>query len=319
MWNQVIIYPFTNALLKLYVMMGHNFVLAIILLTVAIRLLLIPLTAKQQKSQLKMQEMQPEIKRVQEKYKGEPERLQKELKKIGYNPASMLAGCLPMLVQFPILIGMYRSILHAIPSMPLQMMDLYQAVYRSAFPNFNAMIPVKRQMLWMDLTQPDRLYLPVLPDIGIPILPVFVYLTTVMQQKMMTPPVADPKDQSAQMQRSMMTMMPLMFAFFALQFASGLSIYFITANIAMIAQFFLINRERLEWTLLKMPAGLGIPFPTLKATPAATVGRASSSAAAEQDKKSSDDGEKMSRSKRKRLDRIRARKARGGAKRRGGR
>mgnify|MGYP001422806123 CR=1 FL=1 len=122
MWNQLVIFPFTNSLLMLYKLMG-SFTLSLILLTVAIRLLLIPLTAKQQKSQMKMQAMQPEIKRIQAKYKGEPERMQKELQKIGYSPASMLAGCLPMFIQFPILIGMYRSILRAIPAAPLQMID----------------------------------------------------------------------------------------------------------------------------------------------------------------------------------------------------
>ena len=319
MWNQLIIYPFTNALLLLYVWMGHNFALAIILLTIFIRLLLIPLTAKQQKSQAQMQQMQPEIKRVQEKFKGEPERLQKELKKIGYSPASMLGGCLPMLVQFPILIGMYRSILHAIPSTPLQMMDLYQAVYRSVFPNFSELIPVKRHFLWMDLTQPDRFYLPFVPEFGIPFLPLLVYVTTVLQQKMMTPPTADPSDQSAQMQRSMMTMMPLMFAFFALQFASGLSIYFIIANIAMIAQFYLLNRERIEWTSLKLAGVLEIPFPTLVSAPAGNMALTKPSGAGNKDSAPVPDNGEMSKSKRKRLDRIRARKAKGGSKRRRGR
>ncbi len=310
MWNQLIIFPFTNTLLLLYGWLGNSFVLSLILLTLLIRLLLIPLTAKQQKSQAKMQAMQPEIKRVQAKYKGEPERLQKELKKIGYNPASMLGGCLPMLIQFPILIGMYRSILRAIPAAPLQMVDLYQAAYPSWFPDFHKMMPVNRRFLWMDLSQPDRLYLPFYPDVGIPFLPVLVYLTTVLQQKMMTPPTADPSDQSAQMQRSMMTMMPLMFAFFALQFSSGLSIYFVTANIATIAQYMYLNRERLEWANMKMPGGLQLRIPSVAAAPApskmspkpSTMGTpANPTPAAEQI---------ISRRKEKRL---RARKARGGS------
>ena len=73
MWNQLVIYPFTNSLLLLYKVMGDSFTLSLIILTLAIRLLLMPLTAKQQKSQMKMQAMQPDIKRIQEKYKGEPE------------------------------------------------------------------------------------------------------------------------------------------------------------------------------------------------------------------------------------------------------
>ncbi len=313
MWNQLIIFPFTNTLLLLYGWLGNNFVLSLILLTLLIRLLLIPLTAKQQKSQAKMQAMQPEIKRVQEKYKGEPERMQKELKKIGYNPTSMLGGCLPMLIQFPILIGMYRSILRAIPAAPLQMVDLYQAAYPSWFPDFHKMIPVNRRFLWMDLSQPDRLYLPFYPNVGIPILPVLVYLTTVLQQKMMTPPTADPTDQSAQMQRSMMTMMPLMFAFFALQFSSGLSIYFITANIATIAQYMFLNRERLEWDNVKMPGGLRLRLPTIAAAPVTSKVSPKLSTAGTPANPTPAAEKKISRRKAKRL---RARKAKGGSRKR---
>jgi YidC/Oxa1 family membrane protein insertase len=313
MWNQLIIFPFTNTLLLLYGWLGNSFVLSLILLTLLIRLLLIPLTAKQQKSQAKMQAMQPEIKRVQEKYKGEPERMQKELKKIGYNPASMLGGCLPMLIQFPILIGMYRSILRAIPAAPLQMVDLYQAAYPSWFPDFHKMIPVNRRFLWMDLSQPDRLYLPFYPAVGIPILPVLVYLTTVLQQKMMTPPTADPTDQSAQMQRSMMTMMPLMFAFFALQFSSGLSIYFITANIATIAQYMFLNRERLEWNNVKMPGGLRLRLPTIAAAPVTSKVSPKLSMAGTPANPTPTAEKKISRRKAKRL---RARKAKGGSRKR---
>jgi YidC/Oxa1 family membrane protein insertase len=239
--------------------------------------------------------------------------MQKELQKIGYNPASMLGGCLPMLIQFPILIGMYRSILRAIPAAPLQMVDLYQAAYPSWFPDFHKMIPVNRRFLWMDLSQPDRLYLPFYPDVGIPILPVLVYLTTVLQQKMMTPPTADPNDQSAQMQRSMMTMMPLMFAFFALQFSSGLSIYFITANIATIAQYMFLNRERLEWNNVKMPGGLRLLLPTIAAAPVTSKVSPKLSMAGTPANPTPTAEKKISRRKAKRL---RARKAKGGARKR---
>ena len=313
MWNQLVIFPITNSLLMIYKLTGNSFTLSLILTTIAIRALLIPLTARQQKSQMKMQAMQPEIKRIQEKYKGEPERMQKELQKIGYSPASMLGGCLPMFIQFPILIGMYRSILRAIPASPIQMIDLYQAAYRSWFPAFHEMIPVERNFLWMDLSQPDRFYIPMIPmlsGIGVPVLPLFVYITTVLQQKMMAPPAVDPSDQSAQMQRSMMTMMPLMFAFFALQFSSGLSIYFITSNIVTVVQYMLINREKLEWVPVKVAGVLEIPIPSITAPAPAPIklskkseqgGTSANPTAAAQ--------EKMSSRKAKRL---KARKASGG-------
>ncbi|MBO36592.1 MAG: hypothetical protein CL612_02025 [Anaerolineaceae bacterium] len=312
MWNQLVIYPFTNSLLLLYKVMGDSFTLSLIILTLAIRLLLMPLTAKQQKSQMKMQAMQPDIKRIQEKYKGEPERMQKELQKIGYSPASMLAGCLPMFIQFPILIGMYRSIMHAIPAAPLQMIDLYKAAYQSWFPEFHKMIPVERTFLWMDLSQPDRFYLEILSGIGVPVLPLFVYITTVLQQKMMTPPTADPNDQSAQMQRSMMTMMPLMFAFFALQFSSGLSIYFITSNIATVVQYMVINRERLEWSPVNIAGVVELPIPKISPPPTTQISQQSEQGGTSANPTTVAQ-EKMSSRKAKRL---KARKARGGKRRR---
>lgn len=258
MFNTLIIEPFTNLMLLTYQLVGDNFVLSIVLLTVLIRAALIPLTARQQANQKKMQEMQPQLKEVQDKYRDDPQRMQEELQKIGYNPISMVGGgCLPLFIQMPIWIGLYRSILYAIPNGPVAMMDLYNAHYTALFPNFNDVIPVASQFLWFDLSAPDRLFItaiPALAAIGIPILPILVGLTTWLQQKVMTPPPSgDANDQSAQMARSMMVTMPLMLAFFAYQFASGLSIYFIVSNFMGILQFTYMNRERLEWKPTGVP------------------------------------------------------------------
>jgi len=89
----------------------ESYGLAIIIFTIIIKLILLPLTIKQQKSSIKMQEMQPKIKEIQEKYKGDKERLNQETMKLykdgGYNP---LGGCLPLLVQLPILFALYSVI-----------------------------------------------------------------------------------------------------------------------------------------------------------------------------------------------------------------
>ena len=106
-----IINPMTNALLLLYDLLSNNFVLAIAIFTVLIRLVTLPLNLRQQKSSIKMQEMQPQIQAIQKKYKDNPAKMQEEFKRIGYNPAESLAGCLPLLLQFPILIGLYRAII----------------------------------------------------------------------------------------------------------------------------------------------------------------------------------------------------------------
>jgi YidC/Oxa1 family membrane protein insertase len=260
---------FTNILLFLYSNLGHSFVLAIFLVTVAVRLATLPLTNEQTKQQKKMQLIQPQIKEIQEKYKNDPQKMQQEFTKIGYNPFSMLSGCLPLLLQFPILIAMYQSIERALPTTPLRMVNLYQSAYPGWFPNLSSLIPVKNHFLWMTLSQPERLFLDWLP-IGIPVLTIIVVVTTMLQQQMMTPATTsnDPNDQAASMQRSMMFTMPLMLGWFSLNYNAGLSIYFIVSNIATVLQYAFINRENFHWQQLRL-GGFNMPFPSFAATPVA--------------------------------------------------
>jgi len=109
MWDTIVINPMVNALLLFYDLLFNNFVLAIAVLTIVIRLITLPLNLRQQKTSLKMQSMQPEIQSIQKKYKDNPAKMQEEFKKIGYNPTESLTGCLPLLLQFPILIGLYPT------------------------------------------------------------------------------------------------------------------------------------------------------------------------------------------------------------------
>ena len=227
MWNTIIIEPFTNLMLLAYYWLGGNFLVSIIALTVIVRAALIPLTHIQTQNTKKMQEIQPQLKEIQEKYRDSPEKMQQEMTRIGYNPLSMLGGCLLTFIQFPIWIGLYQSILRAVPSVPLEMLNLYNAHYSFLFPNFDQVIPIASRFLWMDLGQPERIFVEWLP-IPLAVLPFLVLATTWLQQQMMTPP-PDPNanDTQAQMMRSMSITMPLMLFVFAFQFAAGLSVYFI--------------------------------------------------------------------------------------------
>ena len=105
MWNTLIIDPLVNLLIWFYGLFGDNYIIALLVLTVLIRLLVFPLTWRQQKSMSAMQEINPQLKEIQEKYKNDPETQQKKTMELyreaGVNP---LGGCLPTLIQFPILI-----------------------------------------------------------------------------------------------------------------------------------------------------------------------------------------------------------------------
>jgi len=268
MWDQFVINPMINALLLLYDFLGNNFVLAIAVFTVLIRLLTLPLNLKQQRSSLRMQEMQPQIQAIQKKYKDNPQKMQEEFRKIGYNPAESLAGCLPMLIQMPILIGLYRGIIFLLGSTPQSLFQLTQRVYDGI--NLTELLPIKSSFLWLDLGKPDPLY----------ILPILVFVTMFAQQKLLSPAAkkknnGKQKDDNpaAAMTQSMMYTMPIMFAFFSLQFQAGLSVYFVLSNIIGIGQgFYVRSLMAPPGTELKpLPTGTDEPKPA-KAKPKEKTG-----------------------------------------------
>jgi YidC/Oxa1 family membrane protein insertase len=230
MFDTFIVNPMINALLVLYDLLFNNYVLAIAVFTILIRLITLPLNLRQQRSMQKTQEMQPQIQAIQKKYKDNPQRMQEEFQKIGYNPMDSLTGCLPLLIQMPILFGLYRAIMVTLGSTPQAMFELTQRTYD--FVNLTPLLPVSNFFLWLNLGQPDPWY----------ILPILVFGTMWLQQKLLTPQTQPKKDGKEQndpaqaMSRSMQTTMPLMFGFFSLSFPSGLSIYFILSNVIGIAQ-----------------------------------------------------------------------------------
>ena len=178
--------------------------LAIILLTIIVKVALYPLTVKQIKSMKAMQEIQPELQKLQEKHKNNPQMLQMKMMELyrdkGVNP---MAGCLPLVIQMPILMGMYYA--------------LYNFDYGGAAPSF----------LWLpSLSETDPNY----------ILPVLAAATTLIQQKMTTM-------QQTQQTKMLMIVMPLFIGWLSLTFPSGLVLYWVTMNFVQIFQQWWIYRE----------------------------------------------------------------------------
>ena len=253
MWD-LFVNLFTNSLLLIYALVG-NFGVSIILFTIIIRIATHPIMAKQIKSGAAMQELMAseEWKKIQEKYNIDKEKLAQEQMRIykerGINP---FGSCLPTLIQFPILIGFYQSIVRAISATPMQMIDLVRGIYpwlENITPNasLSALIPINSQFLWMDLGQPERVIIPGLA-FGIPVLAIIVGLTTFVQTKLTMTPSASPTDQTAMMNQQMSIMMPLMLFYFSLNFASGLAVYFIASNLVGILQYAALGK--VKWSNL---------------------------------------------------------------------
>jgi len=243
MWDTLIVQPFTNVLLMI-TMLVKNFGVAIILFTILIKLITFPLTAKGIKSSQAMQDLQksPRYIKMQEKYKDNKEKLAEEQMKMyrefGVSPFS---SCLPQLFQFPIIIGLYQSIMRAMASTPLELMKLERIVY--PFLDANKILPLQNRFLWMDLGQPERL---MIAGIGIPVLTILVVLSTIVQTRVMTPPTEAGNDQAAAMTNSMNMTMPIMMGVISYQFSAGLALYFLVSNMATVAQYAAMGKT--DWS-----------------------------------------------------------------------
>jgi YidC/Oxa1 family membrane protein insertase len=249
MWDQFI-FIFVNVLLWIYDVIGHNFGVAIILFTILIRLVTWPLNSSQMKGAQAMQEMQndKEWQDIQKKYAKDKEKLSQEQMRIykerGINP---FASCLPTLIQFPVIIGLYQSITRALATTPLSLLQLGRGLY--PFLDVHSIIPLNSKFLWMDLGTPESV---MMFGFAVPTLAVIVALTTYVQSKLTMPTSTNPNDQTAAMSSSMALTMPLMLGWFALTFPSGLAVYFITSNLLGIIQYAMMGKA--NWRNL-LPGG----------------------------------------------------------------
>lgn len=191
-------------LMKLFYSIIPNYGVVIILLTIIVRIPFIPIINKGQRSMKKLQDIQPRMAEIREKYKSDPQRMQKELmelyKKHKVNP---MGGCLPLLLQIPVFFALYKVLMIAI--------ELRESPF----------------IFWIkDLSVKDPYY----------ILPIIMGATMVIQQKM-TPSTMDPT------QQKIMMIMPVVFTFMFLTFPSGLVLYWLVNNILGIAQQWYMNKK----------------------------------------------------------------------------
>jgi len=210
-WNEYIVYPLSWLIKEGALLLGGSFGLSIIVVTILIRLAILPLMIKQTRSSKAMQALQPEMAELKKKYSSKDQKTQQKLQqetmalfsKHGVNP---MAGCFPLIVQMPILIGFYHAI---------------SRTREIANDNF----------LWFDLGDKDPYY----------ILPIVAGITTFIQQKIMMAG----QDQNPQM-AMMLWMMPIMIVVFAFSFPAALSLYWVVGNIFMIVQTYFIKGPDLK-------------------------------------------------------------------------
>ncbi|WP_227937871.1 membrane protein insertase YidC [Alkalihalobacillus deserti] len=215
-WNHFFVYPLSWLIIYVAELFNGSYGLSIVLVTIFIRLCLLPLTLKQQKSTRAMQALRPEMEQLQKKYKEESKKdpkkqqeMQKELfalyKDNGVNP---MAGCLPMFVQLPVLMAFYFAIMRT---------------EQIALHNF----------LWFDLGNPDPIYL----------LPLTAGITTFIQVKMTSAQLND-------QMKMIIYIMPVMIIVAGITLPAALSLYWVVGNVFMIIQtYFIVTKSEQQQTI----------------------------------------------------------------------
>ena len=191
-----------------------NYGIAIIIVTVLMRIIIFPLTLKQEKSMKKMRELQPELEKIKEKYKDSPQEYQQKTAELyresGVNP---LGGCLPLLIQMPVFVALYWAF------------------------SGNA-IPADAKFLWFTLKQPDRLFM--IGNFAFNLLPILNVGVTYIQQKIMTNTTSG--QESNQQMKTMLYMMPLMMLFIFYKMPSGVTLYYLVSGaLSLVQQYFILK------------------------------------------------------------------------------
>jgi YidC/Oxa1 family membrane protein insertase len=197
-------------------------------------------------------------------------------KEMGINP---FGSCLPTLIQFPIIIGLYQAIITAMATTPLQLVNFLESIYKfpvgsflyNIFPSPSEILPLQSNFLWMNLGQPERFTIPGVP-FEIPLLAILVVITSYFQTKLMTPMSTNSNDQSAAMTRMMGLYMPLFIGWLAYSFPAGLAVYFVASNLVGIIQYALMGRLDFRNLLPKrdqpeLDPKAGKPIPKKKPAP----------------------------------------------------
>ncbi len=245
-WNLLL--DLLGGVLNFFYQIIPNLGIAIILLTLAISLVLFPLTLKQTRSMKAMQEIQPDVKRLQKELKGDKEELNKQLMALyqerGVNPA---AGCLPLIVQMPIWFGLF-SVLRSI-----QVQDGSTEAYSKYIGDGTEAI--NHTFLGMDLTlSPSSIVPDAIRSVGdltplnaVPyVLLIIIIVAAGFYQQVQTTRTSKKPDgeqsQTAQSMQNAMKIMPIFFGFISWTLTAGLGIYFATSNLFRIGQQALILR-----------------------------------------------------------------------------
>lgn len=251
MWQTLVVWPLAKALIWIdswleSMNVPYHWGFAIILFTLIVKALTFPLTLSQIRGMQAQKELQPKIQELQKKYGKDREKLSQEQMKLyqeaGVNP---LSGCLPLIVQMPILFGLYAALVVIGPSLENA---AFFWIPDLGFPQFT------QGMAWITEAYKAGDYGTLVAYL---VLPILLMISQFIMQKWMTPattPDADSDNPTAGMMKQMSFMMTFMFGFFTLQVPAGLTLYWVTSNLLQMLQQWIVTDTRFGLAKPSTPA-----------------------------------------------------------------
>ncbi len=254
MWQQFLYHPILNLLVFFYQILFQNLGLAILAMTVVLRSALIPLTLPTLKAAKKQKDLAPELKKLQEKYKGNKEKLAKAQMELyrrhGINPA---AGCLPQILQLIILIALYQAFIQVLSNDGQAVLKLNEILYFD-FLKLDPARTINTSFGPWNLSKPDQFF----------VLPILAGVCQFLLSKTMRPAVAKASKEAKKthdksddlmytMQEQMLYMMPLMTVFIGWRLPAGLVLYWLATTVfSLVQQYFIAGLGGLEPWLRKI-------------------------------------------------------------------
>jgi len=218
-WELIVQQPVINVLIVISHYLADNFGLAIIALTIMVNICLLPLTRKQIKSTKALQDLQPRLAELQQKYGKDRQKMAQEQMRLYKESGVKPAGCaVTMVIQMPVWIALYQSIMLTLAVAPEGLLNLSKYLY--SWPILYSVLPLSREFVGLNLAEPNF------------VLAILVGASMWLQQKMAMTLPTDPKQR--QQSQMMLWMMPLLFTFLALSFPSGLSLFWVASSVVRI-------------------------------------------------------------------------------------
>lgn len=244
-WNSILYLPLLNLLIAFYHILYENLGLAIIAITVLIKVITYPLTKPSIIAAQKQKELQPQIEKLKLKYKNKQEFAQKQMELFKQNGINPVSGCFPQIIQFIVIIALYRAFTNILSANGVLISELNSLLYNFDFLKFANDAILNTNFLYLNLAKPDKFYIiPVLAAASQFLLSKYMTKSTKKIEKIVKDTPDKKDDFMYNMQEQMMYMMPIMTLVIGISLPSGLVLYWFVSTLLAVFQYMILNNNK---------------------------------------------------------------------------